>query len=94
MADGALNCDDHDACTTEACVPGEGCVYTAISCDDGVACTLDACDAQKGCTHVIDPNCNCQQDDAACNDGDPATVDCCKPAPTGYQCHNGPDPCS
>ncbi|MEY3014431.1 MAG: hypothetical protein RIT45_3166, partial [Pseudomonadota bacterium] len=49
-ADGALNCDDGDACTTgETCQVDASCGggKTAV-CDDGSDCTVDSCDAATG----------------------------------------------
>ena len=44
-------CDDHDACTKEACTAG-GCAVTALAIDDGLAGTADSCDACTGPTHT------------------------------------------
>ncbi len=47
----ARKCDDLNACTTDSCDPGQGCVHAASDgavCDDGQACTdTDACKAGK-----------------------------------------------
>lgn len=40
----ASDCDDHDACTTEACAEHR-CVSTKLNCDDGDGCTKDVCTA-------------------------------------------------
>jgi hypothetical protein len=51
------DCDDHDACTEDACVDGL-CRHTprADRCDDGSPCTTDACDPSTGeCRH--EPRC-------------------------------------
>jgi hypothetical protein len=37
-----LSCDDGNACTTDACVPEVGCVYTDAISIDAVLCKLDA----------------------------------------------------
>jgi glucose/arabinose dehydrogenase len=45
---GALDCHDSNACTDDACDPGNGCVYAnnTAPCDDGDACTTaDTCEA-------------------------------------------------
>src|SRR5207244_13321452 len=42
----ALNCDDHNVCTTDSCNPATGCAHTNNTnpCNDGDACTTgDAC---------------------------------------------------
>jgi subtilisin family serine protease len=44
------DCDDGNACTTDAC-EGCACVHRA-ACDDGNPCTTDTCDAEAGCQHV------------------------------------------
>ena len=45
-------CNDNNACTTDSCVPGTGCVYTPISCYDGNACTTDTCNPATGCQYI------------------------------------------
>ncbi len=49
---GELDCDDHNACTTELCDSSIGCEYLDISCEDNHLCTDDFCDSQKGCQHA------------------------------------------
>jgi len=53
---GALECDDKNACTVDACDKVTGCKSTAAplgtKCtDDGIACTADVCGANATCTH-------------------------------------------
>jgi hypothetical protein len=56
-SDGPVDCDDHNACTDDACNPDLGCTHlnNDNTCDDGEACTLNdacrngACDGQSGC---------------------------------------------
>ncbi len=43
----AEDCDDGNACTTDACTDGE-CSNTAVNCDDGLFCTTESCDAATG----------------------------------------------
>jgi hypothetical protein len=58
--DSDADCDDGNACTTEACVQGTceratkvNCCNTAADCDDGNVCTRDACSGPGGfCTHT------------------------------------------
>jgi N-acetylneuraminic acid mutarotase len=48
----ALDCDDHNLCTTDFCHPVFGCVHDpapGLSCDDGNPCTEDGCDPSRGC---------------------------------------------
>jgi hypothetical protein len=62
----AVECDDGDACTTDACVSGK-CTVTAVQdCSDGDACTADTCVAGV-CGHVP----------LVCDDGDGCTADTC-----------------
>lgn len=58
-------CDDGDACTTEACSAGV-CAAVDQDCDDGDLCTIDTC-ADGVCGHAA----------RDCDDGDACTVDGC-----------------
>jgi Tol biopolymer transport system component len=50
---GALDCNDEDACTTDACnVDAGGCQHATKDCSDADPCTNDLCDALEGCLHV------------------------------------------
>ncbi len=73
------DCSDGDACTTDSCVEGTGCVHvvkTAAACADDKFCTADACDAALGCVHTpIDVT-------AVCTDNDACSIDLCQD-PTG-----------
>lgn len=51
----ARSCDDHDACTRDACAPATGCVHTDTTAECGAiadACHAPACDPATGCTAV------------------------------------------
>lgn len=57
----ALDCDDGDACTADACDALAGCTHTRVDgccntiadCDDGDPCTADACSGAAGsCAHT------------------------------------------
>jgi hypothetical protein len=62
----AIDCDDGELCTTDACVVGK-CTVTAVQdCSDGDGCTADTCIAGV-CGHVP----------LVCDDGDGCTVDAC-----------------
>lgn len=67
-----LDCDDHAPCTTDSCVPGEGCVHdwNKAPCDDG-----DPCTTQDRC-HEGDCLGGPPLD---CDDHDPCTLDFCVP---------------
>ena len=68
------DCNDTDACTTDACVAG--CCESTFNtepCDDGDACTSgDTCDGAGNCAGT--PECVA---DADCNDNDVCTADAC-----------------
>jgi formylglycine-generating enzyme required for sulfatase activity len=46
------SCDDSIPCTSEECVPADGCVYTTNhdQCDDSNLCTDNVCDLELNCT--------------------------------------------
>jgi hypothetical protein len=71
-------CDDGLSCTTDACVPYEGCSFES-TCDDLDLCTDDQC-TDEGC--LFEPT--------NCDDGTFCTLDSCDPA-TG--CGNVPVDC-
>ena len=56
-AGAALNCNDNNGCTSDACNPASGCV-NFFACDDGDVCTKDLCDPVLGCQHLPTVNCN------------------------------------
>ncbi len=71
-------CDDGNPCTSDACNPASGCVFTPLNCDDGNPCTNDSCNPATGCTHV--------NNTASCTDNNACTVgDVCG----GGTCHPG-----
>ncbi len=68
----AVDCDDGNPCTDDACDPKVGCVHTnnTALCDDGNACTtLDVC-SEGVCTSGAP---------ADCSDDNPCTTDLCDP---------------
>src|SRR5207248_2323351 len=67
---GAADCDDANACTSDVCNPDGSCSHTAVSCDDSNACTADSCNPASGCVHTV----------VSCNDGNVCTTDACNPA--------------
>lgn len=84
----ASDCDDGNACSTDACQPTTGgtpaCVHTAKpdccntvgDCNDGKPCTLDLCPVSGGnCQHSAKVDCCMTATD--CDDGDSCTVDDC-----------------
>jgi hypothetical protein len=87
------NCNDADACTSDACDPATGCSSIAVDCTDNDACTTDTCDVLSGCQHppvscppgqiCSGPTGLCQEPATACSsaadcvDGDACTTDTC-----------------
>ncbi len=69
----ALNCNDNDFCTDDACDPMTGCYHPAHSCDDTNPCTDDVCSGQFGCMH--------SNNTAPCDDSNVCT--------TGETCSGG-----
>ena len=86
-------CDDGDACTTDLCDKGAGCLHlplAASACDDGQVCTFDACDAAAGCVYVgLSRACD---DGDACTVGDRCLLGAC--APIGARGCDDNNPCT
>jgi hypothetical protein len=76
----AVSCDDHNACTADACDHGSGCLHTVLSgetCVHPDPCTVDStCDADGKCAGTP----------RDCGDGNPCTDDSCD-AGTGECLH-------
>jgi hypothetical protein len=62
---GALPCDDGNACTGPDLCEAGGCSGKSKACDDNNLCTADSCDPSSGCSHL--------PVSAACDDGNPCT---------------------
>ncbi len=63
----ALDCDDNNPCTVDACNPASGCTHTpGGTCSDGDPCTDDVCNAGA-----------CVSTPKNCDDGNPCTADSC-----------------
>jgi len=76
-----ISCSDQNACTVgDLCNAMGGCIFgAALNCDDGVKCTKDSCDTSVGCLNILDTDdCNCDNNDAKCEDHNPGTKTCCK----------------
>ena len=64
------DCDDGNACTDDACVPGAGCHATTVICAEPVeACHESFCDETDGCLTVG------SLDGTSCDDGEVCTLD-------------------
>ncbi len=102
-------CDDGDLCTIDRCDLTDGsCWHQRKRCEDGYLDTMDRCDAATGdCVHepFVDVSVhNCIEDDPACDDNDPCTLDWCDEDLWSRRQHNrcvhepmacvAPDPCS
>ncbi|MBN1772592.1 MAG: DUF4215 domain-containing protein [Deltaproteobacteria bacterium] len=75
---GPLDCNDHEACTTDGCDPLTGCHHTEAAegsvCDDGLFCiSNDRC--RRGLDGIL--YCTGELGTSPCNDGDPCTTDRC-----------------
>ena len=93
---GAVDCDDGDSCTDDACDPEAGCVNVPTGrCDDNNPCTRDICEPNGGCSHEN------LSDGTPCDDAEQCTsVDICLGGrcrgidiPENSPCDDG-DPCS
>jgi N-acetylneuraminic acid mutarotase len=53
----AIDCDDHNACTTDGCNPATGCIHlkNSIACDDGNECTTDDACRDGSCVGTLVP---------------------------------------
>ncbi|MBM4394505.1 MAG: hypothetical protein FJ087_02305, partial [Deltaproteobacteria bacterium] len=91
----ALDCDDDNACTDDACLPYSGCLHPVIGCADTDPCTADSCDPVLGCRHEPVTDCDdanacttgdtcatgvCAGTPVSCDDNEPCTADSCSPA--------------
>ncbi len=101
-----MNCEDGNACTTDACANGN-CTHTPISCDDVNPCTTDGCNAASGCvfTTIIcndnnsctNDNCvngECEYNSIVCNDNNSCTADNCADGQcvyTTFDCNDNND---
>lgn len=83
-----VSCDDHDACTVDACEPGGGCQhFTALCPAPADTCHVARCDPQTGCASEPAP------DGTACGPSDCTTAHVCMAGtcralavPDGYAC--------
>ncbi|OGH64423.1 MAG: hypothetical protein A2821_02800 [Candidatus Magasanikbacteria bacterium RIFCSPHIGHO2_01_FULL_41_23] len=68
----AVDCNDGNVCTTDACDAATGCKHTdnTAQCDDGNMCTVDTCDGVDGCENAPMPD--CCVGDAMCAGSEPA----------------------
>ncbi|MFT3710999.1 MAG: hypothetical protein QM817_25515 [Archangium sp.] len=84
----ARDCDDHDACTSDACDAATGCLHDAVACPGSSdPCVVPVCDSATGCG--LAP----AADGVTCGTNDCVTAHVCiggqcvtRPAPDGSQC--------
>jgi hypothetical protein len=61
-----IKCGKANACATDECIPGVGCLFTPVACVPGPACAWPTCDPSTGCPVL-----------AGCDDGQKLTLDAC-----------------
>jgi hypothetical protein len=84
----ARDCDDHNACTSDACDAATGCIHDDVACPGSSdPCVVPVCDAMTGCG--LAP----AADGVTCGSNDCVTAHVCisgqcvtRPAPDGSQC--------
>src|SRR5439155_1337610 len=97
QAGAPLNCDDHDACTTDSCDPMSGCVHDSVDCNSHSPCIMDSCDPMSGCVHTSITGCctadgDCPQD--FCTTGVQTCMDnTCQPPGMPADCDDS-NPCT
>lgn len=83
----AADCNDNDACTTDACNAGT-CSHTPITCNDNNACTTDSCNSASGCVFTpVSDGTSCS-DGNACNGAESCQGGNCTPG-TPLNCDDG-----
>ena len=88
---GALACDDGDACTgPDVCVGGACAGGAKKTCDDANPCTDDSCDPETACTH--NNNSAPCDDGSACTGADHCAKGACAPGKPA-ECDDG-NPCT
>ena len=73
----ALDCNDNEFCTDDACNPGTGCSHPPRLCDDNNPCTDDACDSQAGCV-TTNNTASCEDNNNLCTTGDTCSGGLCQ----------------
>jgi outer membrane protein assembly factor BamB len=84
----ARDCNDGNACTSDACDTSTGCIHDTVACaEPSDPCQVAVCDATNGCGFAP------AIDGAACGSNDCSTAHVCiagqcvtRPAPDGSQC--------
>ncbi|MHB8417428.1 MAG: PQQ-binding-like beta-propeller repeat protein [Myxococcales bacterium] len=91
------DCDDHDACTADGCVPGQGCVHQdqSASCTGTDPCQIYACDPARGCVSSTAPNGTPCSTHESCQTAEICVLGQClgTPVPDGFPCALWWEPC-
>ncbi len=87
----ASDCNDNNACTTDACNAGS-CTHTPITCNDNNSCTTDTCNPASGCVYTPVTDGTACADGNACNGAETCQSGNCSPG-TPLNCDDG-DPCT
>jgi hypothetical protein len=86
----AVDCNDNNECSADACVEGTGCIHKMIEkeCDDSNLCSTTSYCVSVYLGPISGHVGYCQATEwANCDDGDPTTLDMCYPA---IGCINNP----
>ena len=92
-----LDCDDHDACTRDYCVEGQGCQHddTSAACAGNGVCQVYGCDPASGCTSGSAPDGTLCSLNDSCQTAEVCLLGNCVgvPVPDGTQCPLWWEPC-
>lgn len=91
-----LDCNDHNACTTDTCTEPNGCGHAAVNCDNGQFCDgVETCDPAVGCVPGTPPHCD---DGFFCNGQETCTASGCArgtpPCATNQTCNEQTNTCT
>jgi len=107
--DTIFNCNDGNACTSDACNGIGVCIYTPIVCNDNNVCTTDDCNPASGCFTIPvicndnnactsdacnAPSIGCQYTPIVCNDNNPCTDDACDTGTGCFATNDNTNTCS
>jgi len=91
------DCNDDNACTLDACVPGQGCVHQDESgqCTGTDPCQIYYCDPTHGCASETAPNGTPCSNDESCQTAKICVLGQCigTPVPDGFPCKLWWEPC-
>jgi Right handed beta helix region len=87
----AADCNDANACTSDACV-NNVCVFNAVTCNDNNSCTTDSCNPASGCVFTNATNGTACNDNSACTTNDVCTAGVC--GGSAISCPNDANVCT